>query len=130
MARVLIIEDDPDIAEVERQALLSEGHDVEVAEDGPTGVLAAQRNRPDAIVLDVALPLFDANTVLYGIDLNPVLRGVAVVVVTANLDQLDESARQRVAAIISKPFDIDAFVAAVEQAAGRPGGAPAADVSG
>jgi DNA-binding response OmpR family regulator len=116
MATVLIIEDDPDIREVERQALEAEGHTVEVAGDGPTGVLAAQRIKPDLIVLDVALPLFDANAVLYGLDLNPGLRGVSVIVVSANVEHLDDRARARVAKIIPKPFDLDFFLESVESA--------------
>ncbi len=115
MATVLIIEDDADIAYFERQALLAEGHTVEIAEDGPTGLLAAQRLNPDVIVLDVALPLFDANAVLYGLDLTPGLRGVSVVVVSANVEHLDERARARVEAIIPKPFDLDHFVKTVRQ---------------
>jgi|GEM_PF-2178953 CheY-like chemotaxis protein len=117
MAKVLIIEDNQQVAEIERLALEEHSHQVQVAGDGPSGVLAARRMQPDVIVLDVALPLFDGNAVLFGLDLNPSLRQVAVVVVTGNVAQLEAAQRQRVAAILQKPFDIDAFLQAVEQAA-------------
>ncbi|ACV22397.1 Mycobacterial persistence regulator A [Slackia heliotrinireducens] len=54
--RVLIVEDDPNIAEYLRKSLESEGFTTDVAYDGPTGFDMALANPYDAITLDIILP--------------------------------------------------------------------------
>ncbi|MGQ0735669.1 MAG: response regulator transcription factor [Acidobacteriota bacterium] len=56
MARILIVEDEPDIALGLRNDLLLEGYDVEVAGDGETALSRARDEPPDLILLDVMLP--------------------------------------------------------------------------
>ena len=57
--RVLVIEDDESVREALRRALLLGGWEVLTATDGPEGLLQAQSQVPDAIVLDVGLPGMD-----------------------------------------------------------------------
>ncbi|MCX6360700.1 MAG: response regulator transcription factor [Armatimonadetes bacterium] len=54
--RLLIVEDDPDIAEVVRRGLAAGGFDVDVAADGETGLRAAQEHEYAAVLLDIMLP--------------------------------------------------------------------------
>jgi DNA-binding response OmpR family regulator len=54
--RVLIIEDDPKIADFLRRGLLYEGYQVEVAEDGTSGLGSARDRPPDMVILDWMLP--------------------------------------------------------------------------
>ena len=57
MARkILVIEDEPGLRLAVKDELEFEGFDVELAEDGPTGLSAIQRSRPDLILLDLMLP--------------------------------------------------------------------------
>jgi signal transduction histidine kinase/CheY-like chemotaxis protein len=58
-ARVLLIEDDPQSAELMRTQLSTAGYRVEVASSGEDGLFAAGTHPPDAIVLDVTLPGMD-----------------------------------------------------------------------
>jgi CheY-like chemotaxis protein len=53
--RVLVVEDNPDVAESTRMLLQNAGHAVEIAGDGPTAVEKAQAFRPDVVVCDIAL---------------------------------------------------------------------------
>ncbi|GAA1809549.1 response regulator [Planosporangium flavigriseum] len=53
---VLIIDDDPDVRELVTAQLSAEGYTVLTADDGPSGLKAAQAARPDVIVLDVRMP--------------------------------------------------------------------------
>jgi len=55
MAKILIIDDDPDIITSVTLTLESEGHDVFAAENGEEGILAMKANRPDLIILDVMM---------------------------------------------------------------------------
>lgn len=53
---ILIVDDDPLIAEFVRRALADEGHEVRHAEDGAAGLAAAADTPPDAVILDVLMP--------------------------------------------------------------------------
>ncbi len=57
--RVLVVEDDTDIADVLRRSLRLEGYDVRVAEDGVVALDEAVVFEPDAVVLDLGLPRLD-----------------------------------------------------------------------
>jgi two-component system OmpR family response regulator len=62
--RVLVIEDDPDMASVLCRGLGEEGWAVDVAETGQAGLQAARNGDPDVVVLDLGLPDLDGLTVL------------------------------------------------------------------
>jgi DNA-binding response OmpR family regulator len=64
MSVVLVVEDDPDTAELLRLVLTRAGHDVTQADDGRAGLRAAYHRRPDLVVLDVGLPELDGWAVL------------------------------------------------------------------
>jgi two-component system response regulator MprA len=57
--RVLVVEDDGDIADVLRRALGMEGYEVRLAGDGEHALIAAGDFEPDAVVLDLGLPKLD-----------------------------------------------------------------------
>jgi two-component system, OmpR family, response regulator len=71
---VLVVEDDPDMRELERRALSYAGHDVLVAENGHEALRALETHRPAVIVLDVMMPGMDGLTFL----LERMRRGIAV----------------------------------------------------
>lgn len=62
--RVLIVEDDPAIAEVVRRGLVADGHVVDVERDGPGGLFAACDSPYDVVVLDIMLPGLNGYDVL------------------------------------------------------------------
>lgn len=62
--RILVVEDNPDLAFGLRNNLEIEGHDVRLAEDGPSGAEIALSWRPDLVILDLMLPGMDGYRVL------------------------------------------------------------------
>jgi two-component system response regulator MprA len=58
-ARILVVDDDPGVGAALQRALAAEGHEVELAVDGPAGLAAAAARQPDLVVLDVMLPGLD-----------------------------------------------------------------------
>ena len=56
MTRVLIVEDEPDLADPLAYLLRREGHDVEIAEDGPSALAAYRERGAEIILLDLMLP--------------------------------------------------------------------------
>jgi len=57
--RVLVVEDNPELAAGLAGFLRTAGHEVEIAPDGPTAVAAAQSRPPDVMLLDLGLPQMD-----------------------------------------------------------------------
>ena len=109
--RVLVVDDEVNIAELLRMALRYEGWDVEVAHTGTKAVAAARTHDPDAIVLDMMLPDFDGMEVLRKVRADA--SDVPVLFLTAR-DALED----RVAGLtaggddyVTKPFSLEEVVA-------------------
>ena len=62
--RVLVVDDEPSLAELLASVLRYEGWEIQTASDGTGAVRAAREFRPDAVVLDIMLPDFDGLEVL------------------------------------------------------------------
>jgi len=65
--RVLIVEDDPDTAESTAMLLRQQGHQVTTAYIATTALLAARRETPDAVLIDIGLPVVDGYRLLQSI---------------------------------------------------------------
>jgi two-component system OmpR family response regulator len=109
--RVLVVDDEPNLAEVLSSVLRHEGWDVRTAGTGLSAVRTGREFRPDAIVLDMMLPDFD------GIEVMRRLRAdnprVSVLFLTAR-----DSVEERVAGItaggddyVTKPFSLEEVLA-------------------
>jgi len=116
MARVLIIEDNPDNLELMRYLLESFGHQALSACDGESGIAAAARERPDLIVCDMHLPEADGYEVARRLKGDAVLRRIPLVAVTAlaMVGDRDKVMRTGFDSYISKPIDPQRFVADLE----------------
>lgn len=114
MTRILIIEDNPDLSGGLRSNLEIEGYDVEVAEDGPTGLDAALATHPDLIVLDLMLPRMDGYRVLH--ELRHKGLGSPVLILTARGEEADKVRGFRVGAddYVTKPFGVLELLARIE----------------
>ena len=103
-ALILIIEDEPEIAEILETYFAREGFRVICARDGVTGLAHHQRLRPDLVVLDIKLPGQDGYEVLAAIR----RRGeTPVIMVTALAEDLDKLQALRIGAddYVVKPFN-------------------------
>ena len=85
MTRISIIEDDQLIAGMYRMKLEAEGYDVDVADDGMTGIEMVEQTKPDLILLDYSLPDIDGTAVLKEVRKNGVADNTPVIVLT-NMD--------------------------------------------
>ena len=77
--RILIIEDEPLIAEIYRKKFLRRGFDAMVATDGVVGLEKIESWKPDALLLDVMMPRLDGLGVLRRVRENPATKGIPVV---------------------------------------------------
>lgn len=105
MAKILIVEDERRIAEPLATSLRSEGHECEVALDGPLGLRKARELEPDLVILDVMMPGLD------GLSVCRKLREtsqVPVLMLTARDGESDEVLGLEVGAddYVTKPFSL------------------------
>ncbi|GAA4721189.1 response regulator transcription factor [Isoptericola chiayiensis] len=112
-ATVLVVEDEPTIATAIAQRLSAEGWRVEVARDGLSGVDAAARLHPDAVVLDVMLPGIDGLEVCRRIQAD---HPTPILMLTARDDETDMIIGLGVGAddYMTKPFSMRELVARVK----------------
>jgi DNA-binding response OmpR family regulator len=80
--KVLVIEDDADIAEMYRVRLTADGYDVVVASDGEEGVSLAKNEAPDFIYLDLRLPKLDGFEVLERLRAMPTTAQIPVIILS------------------------------------------------
>jgi|SRR5579859_4877908 len=121
---VLVIDDEPKIAELCRDYLLAAGYSVLTAADGPLGLALARRERPDLVVLDLMLPGMD------GLDVCRELRrdsSVPIIMLTARVDETDRLVGLELGAddYLSKPFSPRELVARVRTVLRRASGTAA-----
>jgi DNA-binding response OmpR family regulator len=120
MTRVLVIEDNRDLAFAVVNALESEGFEVAVAESGPEGVEKAQAGPTDVIILDLMLPGFDGFRVLRTLRANAV--ETPILILTAKGEEEDKVKGFRLGAddYVTKPFGAMELVARVDALTRRP----------
>jgi DNA-binding response OmpR family regulator len=112
--RVLVVEDDRDIAELVRLHLADLGCEVELAHDGAAGLARAQAQRFDLVILDVMLPGMD------GLDICKRLRAGAdylpILMTTSKASELDRVLGLELGAddYLTKPFSVGELMARVK----------------
>jgi CheY-like chemotaxis protein len=92
-ARILIVDDDPDLVPLVRAMLPNEGYTLLPAYDGEEGLALARSEHPDAIVLDLMMPNMSGFEVLEELQVDAETASIPVIVLTA-LDVTEEE-RQR-----------------------------------
>jgi signal transduction histidine kinase/CheY-like chemotaxis protein len=113
-ATILVIEDEPGAVRLLRAYLEGDGHRVQVAADGESGIELARTRQPAAIVLDVLLPGIDGWEVLRRLKSDPDLRDIPVVVVTV-VDERNVAMTLGAADYFLKPIRPDALLARLAQ---------------
>ena len=104
--RILVVEDNTELADGVRYNLELEGYEVAVAEDGNRGVRLARDWRPDLVVLDLMLPGIDGYRVLQSIRSNG--NTVPVLILSARSEEADKVRGFRLDAdqYVTKPFGL------------------------
>jgi DNA-binding response OmpR family regulator len=121
VARILVVEDNPDLAYGLRNSLEIAGHDVVVAGDGLEGVERARDCDPDVIVLDLMLPGMDGYRVLR--TLREEGLEMAVLILTARGEEADKVLGFRLGAddYVTKPFGVLELLARIDALLRRAG---------
>lgn len=104
--RVLLIEDEPNIAEAIRFILSRDGWEVTVEENGAQALPRVADVKPDLVILDLMLPGMSGLEILSSLRANPATEALRVLMLTAKGQGRDREAAERagVSAFMSKPF--------------------------
>ncbi len=118
MAKILMAEDDKQIADMIAFKLTNGGHQVIRAEDGEQAITLAARELPDLILLDAMMPGLSGFEVLRRLKSDPALRAVPVIMVTAKGHERDVLSGLRGGAVdyVVKPFSLKELAARVDLA--------------
>jgi CheY-like chemotaxis protein len=117
---VLVVDDDPDIAELIHLQLVDAGYQVTVVGRGGKALELARKHCPDLIILDVLLPDMDGRAVLEALKTEPATADIPVVMFTVVVD--DGTAFDLGAAgYLNKPIDREKLLEAVRVALSRRG---------
>lgn len=115
--RVLIVDDETDIAELLGYTLERGGYETRVASDGEAGIRAIGEFNPDLVVLDVMMPGLNGHQVLSRIRGNPGTADLPVILLTAKNEESDEIDGLSKGAddFITKPFSLRVLQARIER---------------
>lgn len=117
---ILVVEDDSDLREMLLLVLSSRGFDVQAVADGAAALdRLGQWPRPDALLVDLRMPVLDGTTFLQRVRTNPEISGLPVVVMSGERGGHDLAMRAGATAFLAKPFGIAELVAVMSQAIGQ-----------
>jgi two-component system alkaline phosphatase synthesis response regulator PhoP len=88
MARILIVDDDPDIVESVTMVLQKKSHEVIQAYGGIEGLEKAKKEKPDAIILDVMMPDKDGYAVCKELKADPAYKSIPILLLTAVVSKI------------------------------------------
>lgn len=104
--KILLIEDEHDIADLIKMNLESSDYEVVAEDNGLNGFIAAEREKPDIIVLDIMLPGMNGLDVCRKLKNHPELREIPIIMISAKSEELDVVLGLELGAddYVTKPF--------------------------
>jgi len=111
--QVVIVEDDPEIAEMLRIVLEANGIAVHITSDGRSGLERVRAVRPDGVVLDIMMPKMNGYEVCAAIQSDPDLAQIPIMVITGLVETQDSKTEEEwrnrlsVADFVVKPLNMD-----------------------
>ena len=120
--RVLIVEDEDAVRELEKFILEAEGYEVMEARDGLEGLTKAELRKPDLILLDLMMPDVSGGRMFEEMQRHQATAGIPIVVVTGKPDaheMFDDAIGSD--NVIMKPFEADTLLSRIRDHIGEPG---------
>ena len=110
--RILVVEDQRDIAELVRMHIRDLGHQVDLAQDGDEGLERARTGRYDLIVLDVMLPDINGKEVCQRVRTDPTMDDVKIICISGMVEQdkIEDLRASGADDFMQKPFEVDLLV--------------------
>jgi CheY-like chemotaxis protein len=113
-ARILVVEDQDDVAQLIEVVLKGEGYTVAIARDGAQGLMMSRDWQPDLILMDIMLPGVDGGTLIARLRQEPETADLPIIAMSASRTLRDRTPELEADALLSKPFDVDALLVQVQ----------------
>lgn len=125
--RIVIVEDERDIAYLVATRLRREGYEVDVAHDGVEGFNLARSAPPDIVLLDIMLPGMSGTEIASKLRDDPRTAGVPIIMLTAKSEESDIVVGLKFGAddYVTKPFSMSVLVARIDALLRRAASVPA-----
>jgi len=120
--KILIVDDEEDLAFSIARRLASAGYEAICAEDGAEGLRRAQTEAPDLIILDLMLPKMDGYKVCRLLKFDERFKHIPIVILSARCqdDDMDLGKKTGADAYMTKPFDPAALLDKIRELLGDP----------
>ena len=118
MAKILVVDDEPDIVRVIVKIMEARKHEVDTAADGPEALLRIKQNAPDVVILDLNLPKMDGFEVCRRIKDNDETKHIPVVMMTAaylSVKDAERGTKLGADEYVTKPFLREVLIHNVER---------------
>jgi two-component system, OmpR family, alkaline phosphatase synthesis response regulator PhoP len=109
MARILLVDDEPDMVQVWKLFLRRSGHEIEEAHDGLEALHITKTFLPDLIILDLMMPMAAGDLVLGFIRSTPELNGTRVIIISAHPRGEQLAADLGSDGFLAKPVQMERF---------------------
>lgn len=115
-ARVLVVDDEPDLIRILEFGLRAAGYQVDIAADGQEGLKKARDLRPDIILLDLMLPKLDGYKVCRLLKFDERYRQIPIIILSARTQEGDQTLAKEMGAnrFITKPYEFSEILAHIE----------------
>ncbi|HEY0583495.1 MAG TPA: response regulator [Chloroflexota bacterium] len=114
MKQILVVDDDPGVRELLRD-VLSEDYAVALATNGVEAIASIRQEVPDAVVLDMMMPIMDGRSFLLACRRQPECADLRVMVVSAEPRACQDGQQLGAQACVPKPFDIDRLLKEIQR---------------
>ncbi len=116
--RIVVVDDDPQLAELMREFLSDEGYDVSVCSEGEQAFAIVQTLLPDLVILDVRMAEINGLGVLYLLSTDPRTREIPVLLCTAistgEMEPWQAVLEQKGVPVLYKPFTLTTLAEQVD----------------
>ncbi|MCX5793937.1 MAG: response regulator [Elusimicrobia bacterium] len=121
--KVLIVDDEPAIAESLQAFLQARGYEASSAPDGPEGVAAARKSKPDLMLLDIMLPTLDGIEVCRILKADAGTKDIRIVMMTGlgHTSDLELALTAGADGYLAKPYDLDQLIQKIQKVLAGPG---------
>ncbi len=121
MAKILLVDDDPDFVNITRTVLQSRNHQINIARNGQQALAAMRKEKPDVVLLDIMMSyVLDGVDVTHEMAADPALKDIPVIMVTSlastpDVDVFPTDEHVVVEGWMSKPIEPDELLNEIDR---------------